>query len=227
MIEENKKCPFLATCNHLDCDTFCIKNFKTAFYFEEALIPENKRIKFPLYIDKDGRDSDAFSYLTSLEKDIINFVESGNNLYLFSENPGNGKTSWTFRLARSYIEASWFKKELTPIVLFISVPKFLLELKANIEKKSSYIEHILSYVKTCDLVIWDDIGSKAGTEFEISYLLSIIDERLLNKKSNIYTSNLNKDELHNLLGDRVYSRVYNYSTCVEFFGKDKRSVNTN
>ena len=58
----------------------------------------------------------------------------------------------------------------------------------------------------------------------MSYLLSIIDDRINNKKSNIYTSNLNKDELHKLLGDRVYSRVYNYSECIEFLGKDKRNL---
>ena len=224
MTEENKKCPFLSNCNHLDCDKFCIKNFKTNYYFTEALIPEDKRLRYPMYIDKDGKDADSFTALSAMEKDIVKYVSEGNNLYLYSKNPGNGKTSWAFRLARSYINNIWFKKPLEPIVLFVSVPKFLLELKSNISQKSEYVEHIMSYVRTCDLVIWDDIGFKNGTEFEVSYLLSIIDDRLNYKKSNIYTSNLNKDELHNLLGDRVYSRVYNYSDCIEFYGKDKRGM---
>lgn len=224
MIEENKNCPFLDTCNHKDCNTFCMKNFKTSYYFKEALIPEDKRLKYPMYVDKDGRDNDSFKTLAAIEKNIEDFVTKGNNLYLYSKNPGNGKTSWAFRLARSYINHVWFKKELETIVLFISVPKFLLELKRNISEKSDYINSILASVRTCDLVIWDDIGSKNGTEFEVSYLLSIIDDRLTNKKSNIYTSNLNKEELHTILGDRVYSRVYNYSDCIEFYGKDKRGI---
>ena len=40
-------------------------------------------------------------------------------------------------------------------------------------------------VTKCDLVVWDDIGSKNGTEFEVSHLLSIIDQRINNGKSNI------------------------------------------
>jgi len=224
MIEENKTCAFKDICNGVDCDKFCVKRFKTDFYFNEAMIPQDKRLKYPMRIDIDGRDGDAFDRLVAIEKDIVKYVEEGNNLYIFSKNPGNGKTSWAFRLARNYINNTWFKKSLKATVLFINVPKFLLELKSNISQKSEYIEHILSSVRDCDLVIWDDIGSKNGTEFEVSYLLSIIDDRLTNKKSNIYTSNLNREELHNLLGDRVYSRVYNYSECIEFFGKDKRGM---
>lgn len=224
MIEENKNCPFIDACKKVDCDKFCIKRFKTEFFFEQALIPLNKRLRYPLYIDRDGKDAEAFTRLSAIEKSIDSFVENGSNLYLYSKNPGNGKSSWAFRLARSYINKTWFKKDLTPIVLFISVPKFLLALKANISEKNSYVEHILKNINSCDLVIWDDIGSKAGTEFEVSHILSIIDDRITNGKANIYTSNLNKEELHNFLGDRVYSRIYNYSECIEFSGKDKRNL---
>lgn len=124
----------------------------------------------------------------------------------------------------SYIDKVWYKKEMKAIALFISVPRFLLELKANISQKSQYIEDIEASVLDADLVVWDDIGSKNGTEFEVSHLLSIIDTRINNGKSNIYTSNLNKEELHNILGDRLYSRIYNYSECIEFVGRDKRGI---
>ena len=108
--------------------------------------------------------------------------------------------------------------------MFISVPRFLLELKSNISQKSEYIEEIEKSILDCDLVVWDDIGNKVGTEFEVSHLLSILDTRLNNNKSNIYTSNLNQEDLHSFLGDRLYSRVYNYSTCIEFVGRDKRGI---
>lgn len=224
IIEENKLCPFKNSCNKIDCDKFCMKRFKTEFYFDAGLIPVDKRQKLPLRIDNDLSDEQSFIRLSEIEKDIVNYVNNGKNLYIYSKIAGNGKSSWSFRLLRSYIEKSWFKKDLKPIVLFVSVPKFLLELKANISQKSEYAEHILANIKDCDLVVWDDIGSKNGTEFEVSHLLSIIDDRISNKKSNIYTSNLNREELHQLLGDRVYSRVYNYSECIEFFGRDKRSI---
>ena len=220
----NSKCYFVDKCNHKDCDTFCLKFYKCNYYFELGLIPESKRYIFPLHIDADGRDEQAFTRLSSISKGIEKFVEDGNNLYIYSSIVGSGKTSWAFRLLHSYIDKVWYKKEMKAIVLFVSVPRFLLELKSNISQKSQYVEEIEVSVLDADLVVWDDIGSKAGTEFEVSHLLSIIDSRINNKKSNIYTSNLNKEELHNLLGDRLYSRIYNYSECIEFVGKDKRGI---
>lgn len=224
ILPENKNCAYLNSCNHLDCCKFCLKRYKTDYYFNSAFIFGDKRLKFPLYIDNDGSDAESFSRLSEIEKDIESFVDSGNNLYIYSQNVGNGKTSWALRLANGYINKSWYKKGMNPIVLFISVPRFLLELKANISTPSPYIEHIQQHVTSCDLVIWDDIGSKNGTEFEVSHLLSIIDQRINNNKSNIYTSNLNNKELHQLLGDRLYSRVYNYSENIKIVGKDKRGM---
>ena len=219
-----EKCPFYDSCNHVDCDTFCLKRYKCNYYFELGFIPENKRYKLPLRVDVDGRDVEAFSKLSQIEKNIDEFVNKGNNLYIYSSTAGNGKTSWAFRLLRSYIDKVWYKENIRPIVMFINVPRFLLELKSNISNKSDYIEDIEKSVLNCDLVVWDDIGNKAGTEFEVSHLLSIIDTRINNGKSNIYTSNLNREDLHSFLGDRLYSRIYNYSECIEFVGKDKRGI---
>ena len=220
----NTTCPFHMECNHRDCESFCLKKYKSEYYFDTGFIPKNKQYKYPLYIDNDGRDEESFLRLSKIEQDIEQFVLGGNNLYIYSSQAGNGKTSWSFRLLRSYINSVWYKKEMKPIVMFISVPRFLLELKANISQKSDYIEQIESSVLDCDLIVWDDIGSKAGTEFEVSHLLSILDTRINTKKSNIYTSNLNNDDLHKLLGDRLYSRIYNYSECIELVGKDKRGI---
>ena len=103
MIQENLNCSFIQACNHTDCDSFCIKRFKTEFFFEQGLIPLDKRLKYPMYVDKDGRDDVSFERLSNIEKNIVDYVQKGNNLYMYSKNPGNGKTSWAFRLLRSYI----------------------------------------------------------------------------------------------------------------------------
>lgn len=222
--------------NKVICDTceyrnhcnknFCIREYKLNYYFDKANISVDKRKKISLRIDQDGRDEKAFTRLASIEKDIKTFVENGNNLYIYSENVGNGKTSWAYRLACSYIQKVRFKKPMRTIVLFISVPRFLLELKSNISNRSDYISCLFDerIIYNADLVIWDDIGSKAGTEYEVSHLLSIIDDRINNGKSNIYTSNLNEEELHQLLGDRLYSRIYHASEVIHIVGKDKRGI---
>jgi DNA replication protein DnaC len=97
-------------------------------------------------------------------------------------------------------------------------------LKDNITAKNEYIQHIKDNVLTCDLVIWDDIGTKNSTSFESENLLSMIEGRILNNKANIFTSNLNDQELHDALGDRLASRICNLGYNITFNGGDKRGL---
>lgn len=226
ILPENQNCVFFKRCSHKFCSCACPKNIKFTDYLNASLIPPDRVEAKPLYIDADGSDAAAFNTLKNIETDVVSFVSEGRNLYIYSSRVGNGKTSWALRIATRYLktpEAIFGHGNSIP-VLFISVPRYLLELKASITQKSLYIEQINTYVQNASLVVWDDIGSKNGTEFEVSHLLSLIDQRINNGKSNIYTSNLNASELHELLGDRIYSRVFNYSTCINIVGKDKRGI---
>lgn len=213
----------LDTCNYVKDDDVCIRFFKINFLFDKALLSEHNKKNIRLILDQDGTDRDEYERLSSIQKKIKNWVQTGNNLYLCSSTPGNGKTSWAIKLLKSYILSVWPESTLGCKALFINVPKFLIELKSNISKKSEYIEYINDNVLEADLVIWDDIATKSATEFEHEHLLSLIDNRLFNKKSNIFTSNILPNNLSILIGDRLASRV-NSSTVIEFKGKDKRGV---
>jgi DNA replication protein DnaC len=175
-----------------------------------------------LKIDPDGTDLEQFQKLAAIEQNIVQFISEGKNLYLHSTNCGNGKSSWSIRLAEAYFNKIWARSDGSCKVLFISVPRFLLALKDNITTKSSYVEYIKDNVLTADLVIWDDIAAKMGSEFELTHLLNIIDNRLALGKSNIYTTNLNRQQLYTALGERLTSRIANMSTEIELFGADKR-----
>ena len=177
-----------------------------------------------LYIDSDNSDKEVFNYLKSIQDNIFEIINKGTNLYLFSNIPGNGKTSWSIRLMKAYIYNIWSSSNLEPRALFINVPKYLLELKSNIEEKSDYIQHVKTYINKCDLVVWDDIATKSATEFEHEHLLSMIDYRLYNLRSNIFTSNVFPNDLHELLGSILSSRIINESQLLQFVGKDKRGL---
>ncbi len=214
-------------CKQLHCNdkNGCMIQYKLDYLFNEAGIPLNKRKTQSLVTDADGTDREQFIQLKAIQDNILTFVNEGNNLYIYSIQAGNGKTSWAIRLLQSYFKKIWLKTELKCRALFINVPSFLLALKANINEPNEYYKHINEYVLDCDLVIWDDIGNKVGTEFEISHLLSIIDTRINSGKANIYTSNILPDQLGNLLDIRLGSRIVNASECIQFKGGDKRSLN--
>ena len=72
------------------------------------------------------------------------------------------------------------------------------------------------------MVIWDDIAEMKASDYEHQILFQYIDDRINAGKSNIYTSNKSREHLENLLGARLASRVYNYSTVIHIEESDKR-----
>lgn len=217
------KCYLYDFCNHKDCEAeFCQRKYKMDSLYSAALMTESQKQHIILRVDQDGTDLEQFKQLAAIEQDIVNFISSGKNLYLHSANCGCGKTSWSLRLTEAYFNKIWARSETKCRVLFISVPRFLLALKDNISAKNSYVEYIKENVFEADLVIWDDIAAKMGSEFELTHLLNIIDNRLALGKSNIYTSNLNRQQLYTALGERLTSRIANMSIDIELFGSDKR-----
>ena len=220
-----QKCYLYDRCNRKDCESdFCIRKYKMDSLYSAALMTESQKQHIALRVDADGTDLEQFKQLAGIEQNISKFIEEGKNLYLHSAVPGNGKSSWALRLTEAYFNKIWARSEAKCRVLFISVPRFLLAIKENITNKSTYVEYIRENVLEADLVIWDDIAAKMGSEFELTHLLSIIDNRLAFGKSNIYTSNLNRQQLYTALGERLTSRIANMSIDIELFGSDKRNL---
>lgn len=213
----------MGNCN-IDDTIFCPKLFKLNFLYDESLLSKEQRKYLALRIDADGTDKDQFLKLKNIESNIEEFVGNGGNIYIHSNTCGNGKTAWSIRLIQSYLNAIWHKCDLNCKTLFINVPRFLLALKDNITDKNEYIQHIKKHVLDADLVVWDEIATKAATQFEHENLLSLINTRIDFNKSNIYTSNLSPEEIKERLGERLYSRIVNLSTDIELFGSDKRGI---
>lgn len=212
-------------CNHKDCNKdFCLRKYKLDNLYGNSLLSDAQRKQVALFVDDDGTDLEAFKQLAAIQQDIETFVTNGTNLYLHSTTCGNGKTSWAIRLIQAYFNKIWPKSDLTCKALFISVPRFLLALKDNITNKNEYVEFIKANIMDADLVVWDDIAAKVGTDFELNHLLSLIDGRLALNKANIYTSNLGVKDIYNALGDRLASRVCQYSLDIELRGADKRKI---
>lgn len=223
---DSKNCWLKTNCKQLHCNDVdgCMILYKLDYLYNEANVPLNLRSNIILRIDADGTDLEEFKQLKDIQDNILTFIQQGKQLLIHSKGCGNGKSSWALRLLQTYFNKIWLKSELSCKALFINVPYFLLSLKDNISEKNAYIQHIKENVLTCDLVIWDDIGTKNSTSFEAENLLSMIEGRILNNKSNIFTSNLNDAELHEALGDRLASRICNLGYNITFNGGDKRGL---
>ena len=200
---------------------FCQKLFRVNFLYEQSLLSKEQLRPYKL---EDADDGIAFNQLKGIEENIEDFVSKGKNIYIHSSISGNGKTQWSIELLKAYINKVWYKNDMTCCALFINVPRFLLALKASIQEQSDYIDHIKEHVFSADLVVWDEVGIKSPTQFEYENLLNYINTRIDFGKSNIYTSNLSPRELKEVLKERLYSRIVNLSTDIEFYGEDKRGI---
>lgn len=216
------ECWYKNNCKHYkeNCQNNCIRYNEMNYMIESAKIPKGNQFKNELI--PSPIDVENFKFLAEIKKDIINFIKNGENLYIFSSNFGNGKTTWSIKIMQSYFNQIWAGNGFTQRGLFIHVPSFLTKFKEVMNKKDEEFEDLKKQLLEVDLVIWDDIAASKLSDYDHTNLLTYIDQRKLNGKSNIYTGNLNEQELIDALGNRLKSRVWNDSTVVELLGKDRR-----
>lgn len=222
--EFNKdKCWYNKSCDKFNterCNKNCIRYMEMHFLIDSSKIPKSNQFKNELIPNK--IDLENFKFLKSIKDDIVNFVNNGENLYIYSKNFGNGKTTWSIKIMQKYFDNIWAGNGFRPRGLFIHVPSFLTKLKDLISTKDPDFELIKKQLLTVDLVIWDDIAATNLSDFDHTNLLTYIDHRKFNGKSNIYTGNLDERELIDALGNRLKSRVWNDSALVQLFGNDRR-----
>lgn len=217
------QCWLYNNCNHIHCeDAYCPRAFKLDALYNSAGFEMVQR-SHPNFV-VDDCDLDKFKQLNDIRKNILNFVNTGSNLFIHSHICGNGKTSWALTLVQAYFDKIWRTASLDCHALFINVPRYLAALKDSINYgPSEYIKLIKTNLASADIVIWDDIATKAASDYDIEQLLSAIDARYSMGKANIFTSNLNIEEMKHTVGLRLASRISS-SIDIEFKGIDKRSL---
>ena len=216
----NEKCWYKDVCE-MECGSSCIRYLEMEYLVDNSGIPIINR--YPVSLIPDDVDYDAFCKLAGIKDNILEFVNTGKNLFISSSNTGNGKTSWSIKLLLKYFDQVWAGNGFRLRGLFIHTPTLLTELKNfNDPLSTSYKDNILS----ADLVVWDDIASTEMTNYDLTQLLIYVDNRIMNGKSNIYTGNVDSNiNLQRLMGVRLASRIWNTSELVVFRGKDRRVSN--
>lgn len=221
---KHEDCWYINACNKANtsyCSDACIRFGQIRYLIQNSRIPE--KLSYPAVLEPTMCDLDAFYQLQDIKNSIVKFVDAGNNLYLYSHNWGNGKTSWSLKLMLKYFDSIWPTNGYQVRGLFIPVTEFLVEMKHNITLKDKDIYHLYEQIKNVDLVIWDDIGVTGATAIELESLYALINHRLIAGRSNIYTGNLDDKELAEFLGPRLASRIWNNSTRIELLGEDRRN----
>lgn len=75
---------------------------------------------------------------------------------------------------------------------------------------------------SCDLLIIDDLGTEMTTQFTVSALYQLINDRLLEHKPVILSTNLTLDELSTRYSPQIASRLLGTYHLYQFYGSDVR-----
>ena len=214
------------------CDCACPVYYQFYYLVNLANIPldlqyvNNNQLLVPGTKTGTNKDEKEHQFLREIQKDIYSWVKEGNNLYLFSEHCGNGKTTWATKLMLSYFYQIYENNGTQCRGLYINTIEYFIAKKNSLSTKDSRLIDIEQLIPTVDLVIWDDIGNMQLTPYEYTLLYSYINQRINNGKANIFTSNVIDGELNQNIGERLSDRILSTSEIVEFinpsFRKPKR-----
>jgi DNA replication protein DnaC len=151
-----------------------------------------------------------------------NFVDNFQNKerkysnLLFFGKTGVGKTYLTHCIAKELIER-------TSSVIYLSAINFFDILsKSEFSKNDEASKNKSSQIYSCDLLIIDDLGTELSNSFTNSALFNTINDRILNYKSTIISTNLVFSELMERYSERLTSRLAKEYTFMKIYGEDLR-----
>ncbi len=221
-MERNSECWYKDVClADVSACQSCIKFAEMSYLMETSNLPKAKQR--PMSLICPDCDLQAYKRLADIKDNIVDFVQSGRNLYITSTCTGNGKTSWAIKLMLKYFDEIWAGNGFNTRALFVSVPTFLLKCK-DFKVADPHFDQLKRDLLTVDLVIWDDIASTNISAYDYSQMLMFIDARSLSGLSNIFTGNHETfDSLEERVGIKLASRVWSSDTeVITFKGGDMR-----
>lgn len=152
------------------------------------------------------------------QKFIASFENSYDNILIYG-NTGVGKTFLINCIAKELLDMSYTVVYLTSFQLFDILEKHTFS-KSMEEKNEA--DHQFEHIFDCDLLIIDDLGTETVNSFVASQLYQCINERHLNEKSTIISTNLSFDDIKNRYSERVFSRIVSNYKPFKIIGTDIR-----
>lgn len=150
---------------------------------------------------------------------IATSCQYGRNLVL-SGPVGTGKSHCASALVIAAVRAGLTARIMT-------LREFVLSLRATWGRRSGPTEQdVLEEAIALDLFVFDDIGANQCKDDEMVYVFDLIDGRNKRCKSSIITTNLDKLNLRNVLGERTFDRLRHRGDWVTFGGPSRRGSAT-
>ena len=206
----------------------CFKNATISLIYQQSNLEE--------VLKKENFDTFSFDYYSTayidsksnlnakeLAEDAVyrckNFIENFNktfqNIYIYG-NVGVGKTFLLNCIAKELLQ-----KEHS--VLYLSAPDFLDTLVSSaFNKHDEVTRNLRELIFSCECLIIDDLGTEYTNAAIDAQLFACINERILQKKAVIISSNLSLPNLNEKYDERITSRISGNYQILRLIGEDIR-----
>ncbi|MBQ1554003.1 MAG: ATP-binding protein [Clostridia bacterium] len=142
------------------------------------------------------------------------FTTQSPNL-LFQGGVGLGKTHLSLAIAGKVISKGYG-------VVYGSAPNFFNAIESEHFGRGEDKQYTLGLLKSCDLLILDDLGTEFVTQFTTAALYDILNTLILRRRPTIISTNFHIDGLKQKYDDRITSRLSGNYLRVQFVGSDVR-----
>lgn len=178
-----------------------------------------RSVDFSMISDKYYTGDELVAFRDTYKK-ARNFVENFDtdfkNLLIYG-TVGSGKSLISACIAKSLIEKEHTVMYFSASGLMDLFSRYSFDYENKQELYSAY-----SDIFECDLLIIDDLGTEKINNFTITALFGCLNERILNKKSTIISTNMSPHDLGENYTERIYSRLVGQYDFCKLYGPDIR-----
>ena len=132
-------------------------------------------------------------------KTFISRFPNHDNI-LFQGSTGVGKTFLSHCIAKEIMDRGFTCVYMTAFQLFDTLAKHTFGKGKDMEQETS-----ANLIFQCDLLIIDDLGTEMINKFVISQLFQCLNERLIQERSTIISTNLSLQEFRNTYSERIFA----------------------
>lgn len=185
-----------------------------------------------------ARDAQVEAYkIVDVYVNTFTQAERIKSLYLYSAEPGTGKTTTAAAIINAYLTAHYIgsiQRGLTPIerpAYFLDVNAFQTDFNGFNRPRipddiaapaAARYYRTMEIAKHVPFLVADDIGVRDATDAFRADLHTVINERAVNGLPTVYTSNIPMAETLRLFDARIADRIRDMCIEVNFVGKSKR-----
>ncbi len=142
------------------------------------------------------------------------------NLLLYGTT-GTGKTFLCSCIAKELLDHGYTVLYLTAYELCSVLESCRFRSKYGDDEHATAMRQLMD---TCDLLIIDDLGTEFSTALSVADLFQCINQRLIQRRSTVISTNLSLNQLGKTYTDRLVSRLIGNYRLLKFYGPDLRKM---